>query len=86
MDFALTDEQRMLVETVRSFIQSELKPLEDEVEATGMLRPELAAAIHAKAKALGLYAIISPRPSAVAACRRSITCCARSSSATRPIF
>ena len=31
MDFALNDEQRMLVDTVRSFIASELAPLEDEV-------------------------------------------------------
>jgi len=60
MDFALTDEQRMLIDTVRSFIQTELKPLEDEIEETGVLRPELAAAIHAKAKALGLYAMNIP--------------------------
>lgn len=60
MDFALSDEQRMLVDTVRAFIASDLKPLEDEVEETGQLRPELAAAIHGKAKALGLYAMNIP--------------------------
>ena len=39
MDFALSHEQRMLVDTVRAFIAAELKPLEQEVEATGALAP-----------------------------------------------
>jgi acyl-CoA dehydrogenase len=60
MDFLLSDEQRMLVETVRSFIATELAPLEEEVETTGVLRPDLARAIHEKAKALGLYAMNIP--------------------------
>jgi acyl-CoA dehydrogenase len=60
LDFALSEEQKLLVETVRGFIASELAPLEDEIEATGVLRPELARAIHAKAKALGLYAMNIP--------------------------
>ena len=60
MDFALSEEQRMLVETLRTFIATELAPLEAEIEATGVLRPELARAIHEKAKALGLYAMNSP--------------------------
>ncbi|MBK9080699.1 MAG: acyl-CoA dehydrogenase family protein [Rhizobiales bacterium] len=60
MDFLLSDEQRMLVETVRGFIAAELAPLEDEVEETGVLRPELARAIHEKSKALGLYAMNIP--------------------------
>jgi acyl-CoA dehydrogenase len=60
MDFALDEQQRLLVETVRAFIKAELAPLEDEVENTGVLRPELARSIHAKAKALGLYAMNIP--------------------------
>ena len=32
MDFTLTDEQRLIVETVRSFVENELYPHEDEVE------------------------------------------------------
>ncbi len=60
MDFALTDEQRMLVETVRSFIAAELAPLEEEIETTGALAPDKAKAIHEKAKALGLYAMNIP--------------------------
>jgi len=60
MDFALNDEQRMLVATIRSFIEKELAPLEDDIEATGVLKPEIARAVHAKAKALGLYAMNIP--------------------------
>lgn len=60
MQFELSEEQRMLVETVRAFIATELAPLEEEVEATGALAPDKAQAIHAKAKALGLYAMNIP--------------------------
>ena len=60
MDFALSEEQRMLVETLRTFIATELAPLEAEIEATGVLRPELARTVHEKAKALGLYAMNIP--------------------------
>jgi acyl-CoA dehydrogenase len=60
MNFALDDGQRLLINTVRSFIAKELKPLENEVETTGVLRPESARAIHDKAKALGLYALNIP--------------------------
>lgn len=60
MDFARSEEQTMLVDMVRDFIARELAPLEEEIEATGVLKPELAAAIHAKAKALGLYAMNIP--------------------------
>ncbi|KAB2849542.1 MAG: acyl-CoA dehydrogenase [Hyphomicrobiaceae bacterium] len=60
MDFALDDQQRLLIDTVRAFIKNELAPLEDEVERTGVLRPEIAKDIHQKAKALGLYAMNIP--------------------------
>jgi acyl-CoA dehydrogenase len=60
MHFALDDQQRQLIATVRAFIAKELAPLEDEVEAAGTLRPELARSIHEKAKALGLYAMNIP--------------------------
>ena len=45
MDFSLSDEQRLLIDTVRRFIREELAPLEDEVETTGTLAPEKARAI-----------------------------------------
>lgn len=60
MDFALSAEQRMLIDTVRRFIREELAPLEDVVEASGKLAADKAAAIHAKSKALGLYAMNIP--------------------------
>ena len=60
MDFALTDEQRLLLDTVRRFIHVELHPLEDEVERSGELPRAAALAIHEKAKALGLYALNMP--------------------------
>ena len=41
MNFAPTEEQRMIVETTRSFVQNELYPHESEVERTGEMRPEL---------------------------------------------
>ena len=57
MNFALTDEQKMIIDTVRRFIKEELKPLEDEVEDSGRLDKVKAAAVHEKSKALGLYAL-----------------------------
>ena len=60
MDFALNDEQKMMIDTVRRFIAEELKPLEDEVENTGALPQDKALAIHRKAKELGLYALNMP--------------------------
>ena len=45
IDFGLTDEQRSIVEVTRAFVERELYPHEEEVERTGVLRPELAAEI-----------------------------------------
>jgi acyl-CoA dehydrogenase len=60
MDFGLTDEQRSIVEVTRAFVERELYPHEEEVERTGVLRPELVAQIRAKALAAGLYAANMP--------------------------
>ncbi|MFM8748291.1 MAG: acyl-CoA dehydrogenase family protein [Aestuariivirga sp.] len=60
MDFTLSDEQRMIVETTRNFVVNELYPHEAEIEETGVLRPELRDAIKAKAIAAGLYAANMP--------------------------
>ncbi len=60
MDFGLTDEQRSIVEVTRSFVERELYPYEEEVERTGVLRPELVAQIRSKALAAGLYAANLP--------------------------
>jgi butyryl-CoA dehydrogenase len=60
MDFGLTDEQRMIVETTRAFVEAELYPHEAEVERSGHLRPELIREIQRKAIAAGLYAANMP--------------------------
>ena len=61
MDFTLTEEQRLLVETIREFVQRELKPLEEGVETSGYLADEVASEIQEKSKGLGLYAVNIPR-------------------------
>ncbi|RYB94998.1 acyl-CoA dehydrogenase [Nocardioides oleivorans] len=60
MDFGMTDEQRSIVEVTRAFVERELYPHEEEVERTGVVRPELVAQIRAKALAAGLYAANMP--------------------------
>ena len=56
MDFALSPEQEMVVETVRRFVETELYPQEAEVERSGQVPRELGAEIARKVKALGFYA------------------------------
>jgi acyl-CoA dehydrogenase len=60
MNFALNDEQKMMIDTIRRFIAEELHPLEDALENTGALPDADARRIYAKAKALGLYALNMP--------------------------
>ncbi len=60
MHFELSLEHRMLVDTVRSFIEIELYPHEDLVERTDEIPPDLAAQIQAKAIEVGLYAANMP--------------------------
>ena len=60
MDFTLTGEQRLIVETVRSFVEDELYPHEDEVERLDEIPDGLASAIRGKALAAGLYAANMP--------------------------
>jgi acyl-CoA dehydrogenase len=61
MDFALNDEQKMMIETVRRFIKAELQPLENEVEDSGQFEVAKANIVHEKSKALGLFALNIPR-------------------------
>jgi len=60
MQFGLTEEQRMIVETTRSFVENELYPHEQEVERTGHLRMDLIRDLQARAMAAGLYAANMP--------------------------
>ncbi len=56
MDFALSPEQEMVVETVRRFVETELYPHEAEVERSGQVPRELGEAIKAKVLELGFFA------------------------------
>ena len=56
MDFGLTTEQQMVVDTVRGFVEKELYPHEEEVERTGRVPPELGEAIKRKVIDLDFYA------------------------------
>lgn len=60
MNFGLSEEQAMIVQTVREFVEREIFPHEDEVERSGEVRPELAAAIKDKVKKIGFYACNFP--------------------------
>ena len=60
MDFALNDEQKMMIDTVRRFIAEELHPLEQTLEDHGTLPRAQAQAVHDKARSLGLYALNMP--------------------------
>jgi acyl-CoA dehydrogenase len=60
LDFALTDEQQMIVDTVRSFTERELFPHEDLVEKLGEVPPELVRQIKQRSIDAGLYAANMP--------------------------
>ena len=60
MDFGLTEEQQMIVDTTRAFVEAELYPHEQRVERTGVLPLELIKEIQQKAMAAGLYAANMP--------------------------
>ena len=56
MDFGLSHEQQLVVETVRNFVEAELYPLEAEVERTGVVGRAVGEAIRRKVIDLGFYA------------------------------
>ena len=60
MDFGLTQEQQMIVDTTRAFVDNEIYPHEDAVERTGHLPLEVIREVQAKAIAAGLYAANMP--------------------------
>ncbi len=60
MHFALSDEQRMIVDTTRAFVENELYPHEEAVERSGHLDMDLVREIQAKAIEAGLYAANIP--------------------------
>ena len=60
MNFGLSEEQEMIVSTVRSFVENEIYPHEDAVERSGEVDREVAAAIKSKTIELGFYACNFP--------------------------
>lgn len=60
MHFRLTDEQQMIVDTVRSFTERELFPHEGLVEKLGDVPPDLVAQIKKRSIDAGLYAANMP--------------------------
>ena len=60
MTYGLTDEQQMIADTVRSFVEHEIYPHEALVERTGNVPPTIAAAIKDKTRQLGFYACNFP--------------------------
>jgi acyl-CoA dehydrogenase len=61
MHFGLTDEQQMIVDTVRSFVEREIYPHEDAVERSGEVPKEIADEIKRKTIELGFYACNFPQ-------------------------
>ena len=60
MYFGLSEEQEMIVKTVRDFVETEIYPHENEVERTGLVPPDLAEDIKRKCIELGFYACSFP--------------------------
>ena len=60
LDFALSDEHQMIVDTVRSFTERELFPHEEQVEKLGEVPPELVRQIKQRSIDAGLYAANMP--------------------------
>jgi acyl-CoA dehydrogenase len=60
MNFGLTEEQEMIVSTVRAFVEKEIYPHEDDVERTGIVPEKVAESIKQKTIDLGFYACNFP--------------------------
>ena len=60
MNFGLTQEQQMIVSTVRAFVENEIYPHEKLVESLGTVPDEIAAEIKRKTIDLGFYACNFP--------------------------
>lgn len=60
MHFALSDEQELIVDTVKAFVEKEIYPHEEEIERSGQVPKELGMEIAAKCQELGFYAANMP--------------------------
>ena len=60
MHFGLTEEQQMIQDTVRAFVENELYPHEAEIDRTGHLDMDIIKDVQQKAMEAGLYAANMP--------------------------
>jgi acyl-CoA dehydrogenase len=61
MDFALTEEQTIIVDMVRRFVRQEILPLEENLDPDAdEVAPEVLAGLVAKTKEMGLYGLDTP--------------------------
>ena len=61
MDFTLTEEQQMIVDTTRRFVQSEIVPLEEELDPdAGSLAVEDQDRLVAMTQSMGFYGLDIP--------------------------
>ncbi|SMO96587.1 acyl-CoA dehydrogenase family protein [Paracoccus laeviglucosivorans] len=60
IDFSLPEESRLLIDTVRRFVETEVQPLETEVEETARVPADKLATVKSKAQSLGLFAMNMP--------------------------
>ena len=61
MQFGLSEEQQMIVDTVRRFVETEIYPHEESVDRSGTVPPELAQEIRRKVRDMGFYACNFPQ-------------------------
>jgi acyl-CoA dehydrogenase len=59
VDFNLGSDTRLLIDTVRKFVETEVRPLEEVVDQTATIPPEVEA-VKLKAQQLGLFAMNMP--------------------------
>ena len=60
LDFNLSDEQKMLVEMTKSFVEKDMMPHEEILETKDILPPDLAASLKKKSIEIGLHACNLP--------------------------
>ncbi len=60
MNFELSHEHQLIIESARAFVEQELYPYEEEVERSDQVRPELVEQIKQRALAAGFYAAAMP--------------------------
>lgn len=60
MDFSLTEEQQLIVDTVRRFVETEMYPHEDAIERSGVVPEELGQEITTKCQNMGFFAANMP--------------------------